>query len=40
MRRNHAYSVNGVSEIALLPALLVIAAVLGGLGAAWWREGR
>ncbi|MBL8659078.1 MAG: hypothetical protein JNM75_04900 [Rhodospirillales bacterium] len=40
LRRNHAYAVIGVKEVPLLPALLVLAAALGGLGGAWWREGR
>ncbi len=40
LRRNHAYAVTGVNEIPLLHALLVLAAALGALGGAWWREGR
>jgi hypothetical protein len=40
LRRNHAYTVSGVSEIPLLPAWLVLAALLGALATAWWREGR
>ena len=40
LRRNNAYTVTGVREVPLLPALLVLAAVLAPLAAAWWREGR
>ncbi|HRK94899.1 MAG TPA: hypothetical protein PK694_01140, partial [Rhodospirillales bacterium] len=40
LRRNDAYTVTGVREVPLLPALLVLAAVLSPLAAAWWREGR
>jgi hypothetical protein len=39
-RRNNYSVVTGVREVALLPALLVLAAALAGLGGAWWREGR
>lgn len=40
LRRNHAYTVTGASEIPLLPTLLALTAILGALAAAWWREGR
>lgn len=40
LRRNDAFVVAGVAQVPLLPALLVLALVLGGLGGAWWREGR
>ncbi len=38
--RNEAYAVVGKSQISLLPGLLVLAVVLGGLLGAWYREGR
>ena len=40
LKRNVSYQVTGVAEVSLLPGLLVLALVLGGLMAAWWREGR
>lgn len=40
LRRNGAAMVTGVDRVPLLPALLVLAASLAGLAAAWWREGR
>ena len=40
IQRNDAYSVTGLAEVPLLPALLLLAATLGGLAGAWWREGR
>ena len=40
VQRNQAYAVTGLAEVPLLPALLLLAAGLGGLSAAWWREGR
>ncbi len=40
LRRNESYVVTGASEVPLLPGLLLLALVMGGLGAAWWREGR
>jgi hypothetical protein len=40
LRRNGAYAVTGASEVSLLPALLLLAAALAPLAAAWWREGR
>lgn len=40
LRRNETYVVTGASELPLLPGLLLLALVMGGLGAAWWREGR
>ena len=38
--QNEAYVVSGVTQVPLLPAVLVLALVVGGLMAAWWREGR
>lgn len=38
--RNHAYTVTGVRQVALLPGLLVLALALFVFAAAWWREGR
>ena len=40
LRRNGAYAVTGASEVPLLPALLLLGAVLTPLALAWWREGR
>ncbi len=40
LKRNASYLVTGVAEVSLLPGLLVLALVLGGLMVAWWREGR
>jgi hypothetical protein len=40
IQRNNSYSVTGLAEVPLLPALLLLAATLGGLAGAWWREGR
>jgi hypothetical protein len=40
MQRNNAYTVSGLVEVSLLPAVLFLVAVLGGLAGAWWREGR
>jgi hypothetical protein len=40
LRKNDAYTVIGITQLPLLPALLVLAVVLGGLAGAWWREGR
>jgi hypothetical protein len=40
IRRNNSYSVAGLAEVPLLPVLLLLAATLGGLAGAWWREGR
>jgi hypothetical protein len=37
--QNESYVVRGVSQVSLLPALLVLLLALGGLMAAWWREG-
>jgi hypothetical protein len=38
--RNGEYRVTGVDQIPLLPAILVLTLVLGGLALAWWREGK
>ena len=40
MQRNDAYTVSGLAEVPLLPAIMLLAATLGGLAGAWWREGR
>jgi len=40
IRRNGAYDITGISEVPVMPALVFLALVLGGLVAAWWREGR
>jgi hypothetical protein len=40
LRRNRSYVVTGLTEIPLLPGLIVLALVLGGLAGAWWRESR
>ncbi|MDP6571961.1 MAG: hypothetical protein QGI06_00485 [Rhodospirillales bacterium] len=37
--RNEAYVVTGMTQVPLLPAVLVLALAVGGLMAAWWREG-
>ncbi|MDP6067122.1 MAG: hypothetical protein QGG75_07710 [Alphaproteobacteria bacterium] len=37
---NQAYTVGGVEEMPLLPPLAVLILLLGGLMAAWYREGR
>ena len=38
--RNERYLVTGVDQLPLLPAVLVLALMLGGLALAWHREGR
>ncbi|MBB4265108.1 hypothetical protein [Roseospira visakhapatnamensis] len=40
LRANGTYAVQGVDQRSLLPAWLAVLLVLGGLGLAWWREGR
>ena len=40
LRDNDAYTVQGVDMRPVLPAWLALLTVLGGLGLAWWREGR
>ncbi|WP_299444478.1 hypothetical protein [uncultured Rhodospira sp.] len=40
LRDSDAYRVVGVDQAALLPPWLGLLLVLGGLGLAWWREGR
>ena len=40
LRRNDSYLVTGVLQVSLLPGIAVLVLVLGGLTAAWWREGR
>jgi len=38
--RNKRYHVTGVEQLPLLPALLVLTLMLGGLSLSWHREGR
>ncbi len=40
LRANGRYTVQGIAQRALIPLLVVLLAVLGGLLAAWLREGR
>ena len=40
IRRNRAYEVTGITQTPLTPGLVLLVLVLGGLMAAWWREGR
>jgi hypothetical protein len=40
LQANGAYLVTGVSQVPLLPAVLVLLLALGGAVAAWVREGR
>jgi hypothetical protein len=40
LRRNEAHTVTGLTDVPLLPSLLFLILVLGGLAGAWWREGR
>lgn len=40
LRRNEVTLVTGVAEVPLIPALVILALVVGGLAGAWWREGR
>ena len=40
MQRNNTYAVSGLMELPLLPAIIFLAAAVGGLASAWWREGR
>ncbi len=40
LRLNRGYAVTGLDEIPLLPGLVVLVAILGGLAGAWWREAR
>lgn len=40
LRHNQFYVVTGATEVPLLPGMVLLALVMGGLGAAWWREGR
>ena len=39
-RQNHAFVVSGVSQVSLLPGLLLVAVLLAMLMGAWWRESR
>jgi hypothetical protein len=38
--RNEAFTVVGQAPLSLMPGLLILALVLGGLMAGWYREGR
>jgi LPXTG-motif cell wall-anchored protein len=40
LRQNDDYTVTGVSEMPLLPALAALILLLGAFLAAWRREGR
>ena len=40
IRRNDAQEITGVTQTSLIPAIVLLALVLGGLTTAWWREGR
>ena len=40
LHRNQSSIVTGVSEVPLLPGLVVLLLAVAGLSAAWWREGR
>lgn len=40
LRRNGAFVVSGVTQISLLAGFVILVLVLGGLTAAWWREGK
>ena len=40
LRANRAYLATDTTRVPLLPAALVLLLALGGLGLAWWREGR
>ncbi|GAB6053039.1 hypothetical protein JCM17960_18590 [Magnetospira thiophila] len=40
LQRNGVSRVTGARDLPLLPGLLFALALVGGLGAAWWREGR
>ena len=40
MQRNGAYVVTGVRQTSLLPALLFLLLVAGGIMFSWWREGQ
>ena len=40
LRRNGQYTVKGVKETPLLPAIILLFLLGGALGAAWYREGR
>ncbi|MQX35993.1 hypothetical protein [Roseospira navarrensis] len=40
LRDNRAFTVAGVDQTSLMPVWLAVLTILGGLGWAWWREGR
>ena len=40
LRANGSYTVTGVDRVPLMPALLAMLLILGGLITAWWREGK
>ena len=39
LRRNGAYVVTGVRQTPLLPALVFLILIVGGVMFSWWREG-
>ena len=40
LRANHAQLVTALKDAPLIPAPILLLFALGGLVAAWWREGR
>jgi hypothetical protein len=40
LQQNNTYTVAGLTEVPLLPALLLLSGTLGALAGAWWREAR
>jgi hypothetical protein len=40
LRRNGAFVVSGVTQIPLVTGFVILVLLLGGLTAAWWREGK
>ena len=39
-RRNESYLVTGAAQTSVLSGFMIIVLVIGGLAAAWWREGK